>query len=130
MKKAKKTNKIASAPHIFSQAIELNGLVFVSGQVGADVDWKLVDGGVATECKKAIENIKDILAESNVGLDQIVKATIYVTDISSAQEINEVYSSFFSDPLPAREMVEVKALPLGARIEISVIASQNQEILA
>ncbi len=124
MKKIIKTDKMAKAPEILSQAIESNGFVFLSGQIGVDENWKLVEGGIEEETRKTLENIKMILQEAELNMDNIVKSVIYVTDLVNSPKINEIYSSYFSDPKPARETVEVKALPLEARIEISVIASR------
>jgi len=124
MKKIIKTDKMAKAPEILSQAIESNGFVFLSGQIGVDENWKLVEGGIEEETRKTLENIKMILQEAELNMDNIVKSVIYVTDLVNSPKINEIYSSYFSDPKPARETVEIKALPLEARIEISVIASR------
>jgi len=125
MKKEIKTEKVASAPNILSQAIESNNLVFLSGQIGVDTEWKLVEGGIETETSKVMENIKTVLEASGVTMESIIKVTIYVIDISTAKIINEVYTSYFETQLPVREMVEVRALPLGAQIEISVIAEKS-----
>ncbi len=124
MKKIIKTDKMAKAPEILSQAIESNGFVFLSGQIGVDENWKLVEGGIEEETRKTLENIKMILQEAELNMDNIVKSVIYVTDLANSPKINEIYSLYFDQPLPARETVEVKALPLGAGIEISVIASR------
>ena len=124
MKKQIASKKVASAPKILSQGIESGGFVFLSGQIGSDTDWKIALGGIGAETKQALENIKILLEETGLGMDDIVKVTIYVTDISLAPEINEIYSTYFNEPLPAREMVGVKELPLGAMIEISVVASR------
>ena len=75
--------------------------------------------------KKALENIQAILELSNSSMNHVIRVTIYVTDITAGKIINEIYSSFFSEILPVREMIEVRALPLGAQIEISVIAERK-----
>ncbi len=124
MKKQIKTNRAAEAPQILSQAIESNGFVFLSGQIGVDENWKLIEGEIEQETKKTLKNIKTILQEAGLDMDNIVKSVIYVTDLANSPKINEIYSLYFDQPLPARETVEVKALPLGAGIEISVIASR------
>ncbi len=77
--------------------------------------------------KQIFQNIKEILSETNSSLDNIVKATIYVTDMSQMAEINDIYSTLFIEPYPAREAVCVKELPLNATIEISVIASVSHK---
>jgi len=125
MKKEIHSDKVAAAPHILSQAIEVNGFIFLSGQIGTDNAWNLINGGIQAETKKSLENIKVLLEENDCGMDDIVKVTLYVTNLSTGKEINEIYQTFFTSPLPAREMLEVSALPLGASIEISVIAVKN-----
>ncbi len=108
--------------NILSQGIISNGFVFVSGQVHATPDLVLVEGTTKDKLAQIMENIKTILEAADTKLDDIVKVVIYVTDMSVMPEINEVYPSYFEKPYPVREAVCVKALPLGASIELSVIA--------
>jgi 2-iminobutanoate/2-iminopropanoate deaminase len=124
MKQQVVTSNTKSA-HILSQGIISNGLIFVSGQVHANVELVLIEGSVADKVKQIMSNIKTILEAADSKLDDIVKVVIYVTDMSVIPELNEVYPQYFSDPLPVREAVCVQALPLGASIEISVIAAQG-----
>jgi 2-iminobutanoate/2-iminopropanoate deaminase len=112
------------ADAIFSQAIVSNGFIFVAGQIHNTVDGAVIDGTVEEKLRQIIKNIEAILKAAGAGLDNIVKATVYVTDIATLPEINKIYPTFFKDPLPAREAVCVKELPLGATLEISVIASE------
>lgn len=79
---------------------------------------------VEEKLSQIMANIKTVLAAANLTLDDVVKATVYVTDLAQMPEINKHYPTYFSAPLPAREAVGVKALPLGATMEISVIASR------
>lgn len=124
MKEQVTTSNTASA-HILSQGIISNGLVFVSGQVHATPDLKLVEGTVAEKVSQIMKNISTILEAADATLDNIVKVVIYVTDMTVMPELNEVYPTYFKQPLPVREAVCVQALPLGASIEISVIASKE-----
>lgn len=124
MKKVISNNNAPSAPHILSQAVEANGFVFVSGMIGTDKDWNLVEGGVEAELHQAFKNIGEILRSAEVGLEHVVRVVLYVTDIKSASVVNEAYQTIFIDALPAREMVGVKELPLGAHIEVSVTAAR------
>lgn len=124
MKQKVETGNTAS-DHILSQGVISGGFIFVSGQVHATPDLKLVDGSVADKVKQIMSNVSDVLTAANASLDNIVKVVIYVTDMSLMPELNEVYPSYFNTPLPVREAVCVKALPLGADIEISVIAQAN-----
>lgn len=124
MKKQVETGNTSSA-HLLSQGIVSNGLIFVSGQVHATPDLKLVGETTSEKIEQIMSNIKTVLAAASSSLDDIVKVVIYVTDMSVMPELNKVYPSYFSKPLPVREAVCVAALPLGASIEISVIASKQ-----
>jgi len=110
--------------HILSQAIVSNGFIFVSGQVHCDADLQLVGETTREKVTQCMKNIEAILQAADATLDSIVKVVIYVTDMAIMPELNEVYPTFFSDVLPVREAVCVKALPLGASLEISVIATK------
>ncbi len=123
MKKALSTNNAPKAEHILSQGLIVDSTVYVSGQVHAKPDNSLVAGSVSEKIEQIMSNIKAILAEAGAGLDDIVKVVVYVTDMSIMSELNEAYPNYFSVPFPVREAVCVKELPLGADIEISVIAS-------
>lgn len=111
--------------HLLSQGLISNNLVFVSGQVHANSDLELVGDTVEEKIAQIMENIQTILEVAEAKLDNIVKVVIYVTDMAVMPELNEVYPKYFSKPYPVREAVCVKALPLGASIEISVIAEKN-----
>lgn len=125
MKKQVITNKAPSANHILSQAVESNGFIFVSGQIHQNPDGSLMNGSVSEKLDRIFSNISAILEYAGSSLKDIVKVTIYVTDMAQIPELNENYSAYFEQPLPAREAVCVKELPLGATIEISVIAENN-----
>lgn len=124
MKQQVKTSNTAS-DHILSQGIVSNGFIFVSGQVHARPDLTLVEGTVEEKVAQIMANISNVLQEAGATLDDIVKVVIYVTDMSVMPELNKVYPTYFKAPLPVREAVCVAALPLGASIEISVIAAKN-----
>ncbi|MBU1180018.1 Rid family detoxifying hydrolase [Patescibacteria group bacterium] len=125
MKKQVDTNKAPKADHILSQAIVSNGLIFVAGQIHNTVEGNLVDGSVQDKVRQIMANIAEVLAAENANLDDIVKVVVYVTDMSQMTKFNEVYTTYFKKPYPAREAVCVKELPLGATIEISVIATKE-----
>jgi 2-iminobutanoate/2-iminopropanoate deaminase len=122
VKRSIQTHDAPDAPGILSQAVTAGGFIFVAGQVHVTADGTLVDDTTEDQVRQIMENIAAILRAGNAGLEDIVKATVYVTDMSLMPELNRVYPTFFSSPLPAREAVCVKELPLGASIEISVIA--------
>ncbi len=118
-----------STPHapnapFLSQAVVSNGTIYVSGQVHNKADGALVDGSVKEKMDQIMQNISEILKAADATLDDIVKVVIYVTDMAQMPELNEAYPTYFSQPFPAREAVCVQSLPLGATIEISVVASK------
>jgi 2-iminobutanoate/2-iminopropanoate deaminase len=125
MKEKISTDDVAKADAIFSQAIVSNGFIFVAGQIHNTVDGTVINGTVEEKLRQIIKNIEAILKAAGAGLDNIVKATVYVTDMSTLPELNKIYPTFFKDPLPAREAVCVKELPLGATLEISAIATKE-----
>jgi reactive intermediate/imine deaminase len=108
----------------YSQAIRAGGLVFASGQIPLDPQTgKIVPGEIEDETKQVLANLEAVLAAADSGLDRVIKATVYLTDLSLFPRVNAIYAEFFSaDPAPARVTVGVAALPLGARVEIDAIA--------
>ena len=116
----------SKSDHILSQGIISNGLIFLSGQVHATPDLKLVEGTTKEKLDQIMKNVSAVLEAANATLDDIVKVVIYVTDMSIMPELNEAYPTYFTDTLPVREAVCVTALPLGATIEISVIATSTK----
>lgn len=116
----------ASAPAAigpYSQAIEMNGMLFVSGQLPIDpATGDFVEGGIKELTHRSLTNLQNILIEAGMSLSHVVKTTVFLADMADFAEMNEVYSSFFSAPFPARSAVAVKTLPKGARVEIECIA--------
>jgi 2-iminobutanoate/2-iminopropanoate deaminase len=109
----------------YSQAIAAGEMIYVSGQLGLDPKTgKLVEGGIAAETKRAIENIKAVLLAAGSGLAKVVKADVYLADMSEFSKMNEIYAAYFAEPYPARATIAVKTLPKDARIEIAVIAAR------
>ena len=110
----------------YSQAIKSGKLVFVSGSLPFDPAGKIDYSGqdVSAQTKRAIDNIALELKAANLTLDDVVSATVYVTDIDDFPAVNAVYASYFHAPYPARAFVQVAKLLRGARIEISVIAAK------
>jgi 2-iminobutanoate/2-iminopropanoate deaminase len=113
---------LAGAP--YSQAIAARGLVFCSGQVPLDPETgQLVEGGVAEQTRRVFETLRGVLEAAGSGLDDIVKTTVFLTDLAGDfGAMNEVYATFFTGEPPARSTFEVSALPAGARVEIECIA--------
>jgi len=124
MKTKVETDKAPAAgasPH--SQAIVANGFVFTQGSIYLNTEGKLLEGTTEEQVHQIMKNLQAILEEADVTFADVVKTTIYVTDMSLYGEVNKVYGGYFSDPYPAREAVCVKELPLGAKVEISMIAA-------
>jgi len=125
MKQEVKTDKAQSAKGLLSQAIVSNGLIFTAGFIHITADGKMVEGSTEDKLKQVMTNIKEVLKEAGAKMDDIIKATIYVTDMKILPEFNKLYVTYFKEPYPVREAVCVKELPLGASIEISVIARKE-----
>lgn len=123
MKQSVTTPDAPDAPFL-SQAIISNGTIYVSGQIHGKPDGSLVEGTVREKLAQIMQNISTILKAADASLDDIVKVVIYVTDMAQMPELNEVYPTYLKEPFPVREAVCVQALPLGATIEISVVASK------
>ncbi len=108
------------SPH--SQAIIADNFVFTQGSICLTPEGKLLEGTLEEQIHQIMKNLQVILEQAGTSFSNVVKTTIYVTDMSEYGKVNEVYASYFSDPYPARETVCVKELPLGAKVEISMIA--------
>lgn len=107
----------------FSSAVKANGFVFVSGQIGhIRGQLKVVEGGIEAETRQAMTYMREVLEKSGSSMDHVVKCTAFLADLKDFTAFNAVYRSFFTKHLPARSSFEVKALALGARMEIECIA--------
>lgn len=110
----------------YSQAIEVNGFVYASGQLPIDpATGAFPEGGVQEQTRQSLLNVKAILEEAGLTLANVVKTTVYLADMCDFAAMNEIYSQFFSQPFPARSAVAVKALPKGALVEVEVIAARG-----
>lgn len=114
--------KAPKATGPFSHAIVNGNLVYTSGQIYLTQEGKLLEGTTEEQTHQIMKNLQAILETAGVSFKDVVKTTIYVTDMSIYGLINTVYGSYMEEPFPAREVVCVKDLPLGAKIEISMIA--------
>ena len=109
----------------YSQAIEANGTVFVSGQLPIDpATGEFAEGGIKALARQSLTNIKNILAEAGLTMNNVCKVTVLLADINVFAAVNEVYAEFFEAPYPARSAFAVAALPKGAAIEIEAIAAR------
>jgi 2-iminobutanoate/2-iminopropanoate deaminase len=129
-KKAKMTDRVVvhsdNAPAAigpYSQAIKANGMIYVSGCLGMDpTTKKIVEGGVPTETRRVLENMKAVLEAAGSSMSKVVKTTILLQDIASFGEVNAIYGEYFPSEPPARATYAVAALPLGGLVEIECIA--------
>ena len=107
----------------YSQAIRANGLIFISGQVAFDpATSQLVEGDIAAQTDRVIQNLKAIVEAAGSSLDKTVKTTVFLKDMGEFAKMNEVYARYFSSAPPARATVEVARLPRDVRVEIDLIA--------
>ena len=107
----------------YSQAIKAGGFVFVAGEKGLDAKTgKIVPGGIAAETRQTLENIKGILEAAGSSMDKVVATFVFMTDLSEFSAMNQVYAEYFPKDPPGRTTVEVKALPVGAHVEITAFA--------
>ena len=110
----------------YSQAVELGNLVFVSGQLGIDpMTGKLVPDGAKEETSRCLSNLEAILRAGGMTRSDVLRTTLFVTDLERFREVNEVYGAFFDRDPPARTTVQVSRLPLGASVEIDAIAIRD-----
>jgi len=123
--KVLKTEKAPAAIGPYSQAIEVNGFVFASGQIPLDPETgNVVEGGIKEQTRQALENASNVMQAAGLSLADVVKTTVFMADMADFAAMNEVYSTFFNEPYPARSAVAVKALPKGVLVEVECIAAR------
>ncbi|HQE06318.1 MAG TPA: RidA family protein [Tepidanaerobacteraceae bacterium] len=118
------TEKAPPAIGPYSQAIKSGGFLFASGQIPIDPSTgQIVDGGIEEQTKQVLENVLGLLESAGMSLENVVKTTLFITNMDEFPIINSIYSNYFKQSPPARSCVEVSALPKGVKIEIEFIAS-------
>lgn len=122
MKDVIKTQDAPSAIGPYSQAVVVNGIAFVSGQLPVNPQNNSISEGITEQTMQSLKNIKAILEEGGFNMSNVVKTTVYLKDMTDFAAMNEVYGSFFSEPFPARAAVEVARLPKDVKVEIDAIA--------
>jgi 2-iminobutanoate/2-iminopropanoate deaminase len=106
----------------FSQAIKVGGGIYFSGHIGQDpTTGKVVEGGIAAEAERVFQSLSAVLKEAGKGFDDVVRAGVYLTSMSDYAALNGIYTKHFSQPFPARTVIAVAALPLGACVEIDLV---------
>ena len=123
MRKVVSTENAPKAIGPYSQAIKANGLIFVSGQTPLDPKTQLmIEGGVAEQAKRVLENISGILRESGSSMEKVVRCGVFLKDMNDFAAMNEIYATFFKTDPPARSTVQVSRLPKDCLVEIDAIA--------
>lgn len=125
MKKEITTSKVAKSSSPLSQGVRYGNLIFLSGQLGRNPETGQLEKEFRVQVKRVMNNLKEILEASGSSMDMVLKTTIFITDLSNAKELNEVYQEFFNKPYPARSCIEVSALALEAEVEIELIAARG-----
>ena len=125
MQKKINTDKAPGALGPYSQAVEIDQLVYTSGQLGIDPATGELADGVEAQAKQALENVKAILAEAGLEMSSIIKTLVFIKDMNDFGKVNAIYAQYINgDVLPARSCVEVAALPKGGLVEIEAIAKK------
>lgn len=117
------SNKAPAAVGPYSHGVKTGNLFYSSGQVPLTLEGKIVSDDVKEQTKQVLENVGGVLEAAELSYENVVKTTIFITDMNDFATINEVYGEYFTGKLPARSCVEVSRLPLDAKVEIEVVAS-------
>lgn len=121
------TDKSPAAIGPYSQAVEVNGVIYTSGMIPViPATGEIVEGGVEAQTKQVFENLKALLAAAGSSLDKVFKTTVFIKDMNDFAAINGVYASYFDGAFPARSCVEVARLPKDVMLEVEVIALKNE----
>lgn len=125
MKRIIHTSNAPSAVGPYSQAVEANGMLFISGQIPIDPETgNIVEGGIVEQTEMVMKNINAILSEAGYTFSQVIKSTCLLSDMADFKAMNEVYGSYYKKEQPARAAFAVKELPLGVMVEIETIAAK------
>lgn len=118
------TKQAPAAIGPYSQAVRAGNVVYTSGQIPIDpTTGSFVEGGIKEQTRQSLTNIQAILHEAGLAMSNVVKTTVFLTDMAAFADMNSVYAEFFSEPFPARSAVAVKTLPKGALVEIEAVAA-------
>ncbi len=125
-KKIISTNKAPKAIGPYSQAVQFDNLLFLSGQIPLEPEsGEILKGNIREQTKQILENLNNVLIEGGSSLDNVLKTTIFLADLEDYVEVNEMYAQFFDKSMPARSTVQVSRLPKNVKIEIDAIACIN-----
>ena len=124
MQKVIKTDKAPGAIGPYSQAIEVNNMVYTSGVIPVDPETGVIPEGIEAQANQAFTNLINLIKASGAEVNQVVKTTVFIKEMNDFGKINEIYSNYFQEPYPARSCVEVARLPKDVLLEIEAIASK------
>lgn len=122
MKKMIQSNKAPAAAGPYSQAIENQGMVFVSGQLPVRLEDGQLAEGIEAQARTSLDNVSEVLKAAGCTMEDVVKTTIFLSDIANFSTVNAIYAEYFKEPFPARSCFQVGALPKGALVEVEAIA--------
>ena len=124
-KKVISTDKAPAAIGPYSQAIEVGGFLFASGQIPVDPATGVIPDGIEAQAKQALTNVSNLLASAQLTMTDVVKTSVFIKDMNDFAKVNEIYATFFEGDYPARSCVEVARLPKDVLIEVEVIAAKR-----
>ena len=124
MQKVISTDKAPGAIGPYSQAIELNGMVFTSGVIPVDPATGVIPEGVEAQATQAFTNLTNLVEASGAAMSQVVKTTVFIKEMNDFGKINEIYAKFFKEPYPSRSCVEVARLPKDVLLEVEAIVAK------
>jgi len=116
------TQRAPKAIGPYSQAIEANGMIFTSGQIALTAEGKLAGETIEVQTRQVLQNLSEVLAAAGASLDDVLKTTVFLSDMEDFAKRNEIYAQYFKQNAPARSTVAVKTLPLDVKVEIECIA--------
>jgi 2-iminobutanoate/2-iminopropanoate deaminase len=117
-----KPKKAAPAVGPYNHAVRVGDMLFCAGQIPLDPNGNLVGGDIKAQTERVLENVKVILEDQGLGFGNVVKSTVFLTNLADFAGMNEIYSKYFTGDFPARSTIQVAALPRGANVEIEVVA--------
>lgn len=124
MQKVVSTDKAPGAIGPYSQAIEVNGMVFTSGVIPVDPATGVIPEGVEAQATQAFTNLTNLVEASGAAMSQVVKTTVFIKEMNDFGKINEIYAKFFKEPYPSRSCVEVARLPKDVLLEVEAIVAK------
>ncbi|MDD6233787.1 MAG: RidA family protein [Lachnospiraceae bacterium] len=124
MSKVISTDKAPAAIGPYSQAIEVNGMVFTSGVIPVDPQTGVIPATIEEQANQAFSNLKNLIEASGATIDKVIKTTVFIKEMKDFGKINEIYATYFKEPFPARSCVEVARLPKDVMLEVEAIVAK------